>query len=223
MTSPALTAYDRHDEIGSPLSFGPISAPVTAITVWSLISSSGPKYVISSDASPSGLPTSRLPTRYEALSMAPEGGIPAAYRPMRPSSWTVVCRPGVLTSTAIETPLQARRDGAGVVVPATRDELRVVGPVRERLVLDRGPDAIELRPVHGPVADDVAGTEEPVAVAEVRQPARRVEERRRAHAEQLVAARAADRVDGREGAAPRECELGRVGAGPHVLGDFDLA
>src|SRR3954471_13450027 len=155
--------------------------------------------------------------------MAPEGGIPAAYRPMRPSSWTVVCRPGALTSNAIETPLQARRDGAGIVVPATGDELRVGGPVRERLVLDRGPDAVELRPVDGPVADDVAGTEEPVAVAEVRQPAPRVEERRRAHPEELVAARAADRVDGREGAAPRECELGRVRAGPHVLGDLDLA
>src|SRR4051794_21313886 len=184
MTSPTLTAYDRHDEIGSPLSFGPISAPVTAITVWSLISSSGPRYVISSDASPSGLPTSRLPTRYEALSMAPEGGIPAAYRPMRPSSWTVVCRPGALTSNAIETPLQARRDGAGIVVPATGDELRVGGPVRERLVLDRGPDAVELRPVDGPVTDDVAGTEEPVAVAEVRQPAPRFEERRRTHSQQ---------------------------------------
>src|SRR3954471_12201176 len=223
MTSPALTAYDRHDEIGSPLSFGPISAPVTAITVWSLISSSGPRYVISSDASRSGLPTSRLPTRYEALSMAPEGGIPAAYRPMRPSSWTVVCRPGALTSSAIEAPLQARRGAAGIVVPATRDELRIGGPVRERLVLDRGTDAGELGPVDGPVADDVAGTEEPVAGAEVRQPAPRVEERRRAHAEQLVAARAADRVDGRERAAPREGELGRVGAGPDVLGDLDLA
>src|SRR3954470_20601261 len=186
--SPAFTAYDRHDEIGSPLSFGPISAPVTAMTVSSLTSSSGPRYVISSDASPSGLPTSRLPTRYEALSMAPDGGIPAAYRPMRPSSWTVVCNPGTLTSSAIEAPLQARRDAAGIVVPATRDELRVGGPVRERLVLDRGPDAVELRPVDRPVADDVAGTEEPVAVAEVRQPAPRVEERRRAHPEELVAA-----------------------------------
>src|SRR3954468_20007050 len=188
------------------------------MTVSSLTSSSGPTYVISSDASPSGLPTSRLPTRYEALSMAPGGGIRAACRRMRPSSWTVVCRPGVLTSTAIETPLQARRDAAGIVVPATRDELRVDGPVRERLVLDRGPDAVELRPVDGPIADDVAGTEEPVAVQEVRQPARRVEERRRAHAEQLVAARAANRIDGREGAAPGKRELGRVGAGPHVLG-----
>ena len=97
------------------------------------------------------------------------------------------------------------------------------GPVRERLVLDRGPDAVEVRPVDGPVTDDVARAEEPVAVTEVRQPARRVEERRRAHAEQLIAARAADRVDGREGAAPSEGELGRVGAGPHVLGDLDLA
>src|SRR3954469_21248411 len=155
--------------------------------------------------------------------MAPEGGMPAAYRPMRPSSWTVVCRPGALTSSAIEAPLQARRGAAGIVVPATRDELRVGGPVRERLVLDRGTDAVELGPVDGPVADDVAGTEEPVAVEEVRQPARRVEEWRRAHAEQLVAARAADRVDGREGAAPCERELRRVGAGPHVLGDLDLA
>src|SRR3954469_19106517 len=223
MTSPALTAYDRHDEIGSPLSFGPISAPVTAMTVSSLISSSGPRYVISSDASPSGLPTSRLPSRYEALSMAPDGGIPAAYSPMRPSSWTVVCRPGVLTSSAIQAPLQARRESAGIVMPATRDELRVSGPVGERLVLDRGPDAVELGPVDGSIADDVARTEEPVAVAEVRQPARRVEERRRAHAEQLVAARAADRIDRRKGAAPREGELGRVGAGPHVLGDLDLA
>src|SRR3954471_20440036 len=155
--------------------------------------------------------------------MAPDGGIPAAYSPMRPSSWTVVCRPGVLTSSAIETPLQACRDAAGIVVPATRDELHVGGPVRERLVLDRSPDAVELRPVDGPVADDVAGTEEPVAVTEVRQPAPRVEERRRAHAEELVAARAADRVDGREGAAPRERELGSVVSGPHVLGDLDLA
>src|SRR5215204_1476014 len=138
--------------------------------------------------------------------MAPEGGIPAAYRPTRPSSWTVVCSPGVLTSTAIETPHQARRDADGIVGPVPRDELHLGGPVRERLILDRGPDAVELRPLDGPVADDVAGTEEPVAVAEVRQPARRNEERRRAHAEQLVAARAADRVDGRESAAPRERE-----------------
>src|SRR3954454_17525069 len=221
--SPDLTACERQDEIGSPLSFGPISAPVTAMTVSSLTSSSGPREVISSDASPSGLPTSRLPSRYDALSMAPDGGIPAAYSPIRPSSWTVVCRPGVLTSSAIQTPLQARRDAAGIVIPATRDELRVGGPVRERLVLDRGPDAVELGPVDGSIADDVAGPEEPVAVAEVRQPARRVEERRRAHAEELVAARAADGIDRRKGAAPREGELGRVGAGPHVLGDVDLA
>src|SRR3954451_6284491 len=155
--------------------------------------------------------------------MAPDGGIPAAYSPIRPSSWTVVCRPGVLTSNAIQTPLQARRDAAGIVIPATRDELRVGGPVGERLVLDRGPDAVELGPVDGSIADDVAGTEEPVAVAEVRQPARSVEERRRTHAEQLVAAGAADGVDRRKGAPPREGELGRVGAGPHVLGDLDLA
>src|SRR4051794_11966170 len=112
---------------------------------------------------------------------------------MRPSSWTVVCRPGVLTSSATETALQARRDAARIVVPATRDELHVGGPVRERLVLDRGADTVELRPVDRPVADDVARAEEPVAVAEVRQPAPRVEERRRAHAEQLVATSAADR------------------------------
>src|SRR3954451_10683270 len=155
--------------------------------------------------------------------MAPEGGIPAAYRPMRPSSWTVVCRPGILTSSAIEAPLQTRRDAAGIVVPAARDELHLGGPVRERLVLDRGPDPVELRPLDGAVADDVAGSEEPVAVAEVREPARRVEERRRAHAEQLVAARAANRIDGREGAAPRERELRRVRAGPHILRDLDLA
>src|SRR3954451_24005094 len=127
--------------------------------------------------------------------MAPEGGMPAAYRPMRPSSWTVVCRPGALTSTAIETPLEAGSDADRIFVPATRDELRVGGPVRERLVLDRRPDAVELGPLDGPVPDDVAGTEEPVAVEEVGQPARCVEERRRAHAEELVAARAADRVD----------------------------
>src|SRR3954453_10381722 len=129
MTSPAVTAYERHDAIGSPLSLGGISAPVTAITVASLTSRSEPRYVISSDASPSGLPTRRFPTRYEALSMAPEGGIPAAYRPMRPSSWTVVCRPGVLTSSAIETPDHARRDAAGIVIPAPRDELRFDGRV----------------------------------------------------------------------------------------------
>src|SRR4051812_31022082 len=144
--SPALTAYERHDEIGSPLSLGPISAPVTAMTTSSLTSRSGPRYVISSDASPSGLPTSRFPTRYEALSMAPEGGIPAAYRPMRPSSWTVVCRPGFLTSSAIQTPDHARGDGAGIVVPEPRDELRFDGAVGEGLVLDRGTDAVELRP-----------------------------------------------------------------------------
>src|SRR5438270_6598459 len=124
--------------------------------------------------------------------MAPEGGIPAAYRPMRPSSWTVVCKPGALTSTPIERPLEARRDAAGIVIPATGDELRVGGPVPERLVLDRGPDAVELRSLDGSVADDVAGAEERVAIAEVRQPARCVEERRRAHAQQLVAAGAAD-------------------------------
>src|SRR5215211_9319314 len=112
---------------------------------------------------------------------------------MRPSSWIVVCRPCVLTTTAIESHLQARRDATGIVVPATRYELRVGGLVRERLVVDRGPDEVVLRPVDGPVADDVARAEEPVAVEEVRQPAPRVEERRRAHDEELVAARAADR------------------------------
>lgn len=36
MTSPAVTAWDRHEAIGSPLSFGPSSAPVTATTVSTL-------------------------------------------------------------------------------------------------------------------------------------------------------------------------------------------
>ena len=47
--------------------------------------------------------------------------------------------------------------------------------------------------------------------------------RLQAAATRFEAARPADGIDRRKGAAPREGELGRVGAGPHVLGDLDLA
>src|SRR4051794_25637421 len=112
--------------------------------------------------------------------------MPPAYRPRRPSSCTVVCSPGLPISSAIEAPLQRRGRGVRVVVPPSGDELDVRGPVAERLVLDRRADPIELRAVDVPEPDDVARAEEPVAVMEVGQPPARVEERRRAHPEQLI-------------------------------------
>ncbi len=56
-TSPDRTASASQVGASSPFIFGGISAPVTAMTASSVNSSSGPKYVISSPAAPSSLPT----------------------------------------------------------------------------------------------------------------------------------------------------------------------
>src|SRR5918997_2884834 len=156
------------------------------------------------------------------MSIAPEGGIPRAYSPKRPVSCTVVRRPGCLTLIAIEDPQYLLVVSVRVLERAVRVEDEVLPPVLEAPLLDLGLEPVELLAVYAAVVPDVAGLREDDGVLEVLQALLHVEHRERRPAEELVAARALDRVDDREAAAEAEGAFGGVGAGPHVLGDLDL-
>ena len=80
-----------------PLQVTSKSAPHTATIAGASNSSSGPISVISSVAASRRLPTSRLASRCENVSIGPATGTPAAWYPQRPRSCTVVNRPGRTT------------------------------------------------------------------------------------------------------------------------------
>src|SRR5579871_4031891 len=70
--------------------------------------------------------------------------------------------------------------------------------------------------------DDVAGPEEGHEIPQIGQLLRRIVDRRRSYAEQLIAAGAAHRIDGGEAAAVADRELRRVGARAQIFRHFDL-
>ena len=61
----------------------------------------GPRRVISSAAASLALPTSRLASRRETSSIAPDTPMPSAAKPRRPPSCKLVCQPGARTEMLI--------------------------------------------------------------------------------------------------------------------------
>src|SRR5689334_8268890 len=118
--------------------------------------------------------------------------MPTAYTPILPSSWTVVISPGATISSGIQRRLQLGDRCVGILVPALGHELDLGDPVAVTAVLHGAADAIEVRTVHGREAQQVPGTQQDVAVAEIGQPLGRIDHRGRTHAKQLIAAGAAD-------------------------------
>src|ERR687893_3050769 len=156
------------------------------------------------------------------MSIAPEGGIPRAYSPKRPVSWTVVRSPGCLTLIAIQHPQYLLVVSMRVLERAVRVEDEVLLPVLEGPLLDLGLQPVELLAVYAAVVPDVAGLGKDDGFLKVLEALLYVQHRERRPAEELVAASSLHRVDHREAAAEAEGPLGGVGTGSYVLGHLDL-
>ena len=90
--TPGASALDGRRRVASA------GAPVSATTLGPSNRSRGPVSVVSRPALLPSFPTSRLASRSDGRSAAPERGTPMCAQPGRPRSCTVVSAPGEITS-----------------------------------------------------------------------------------------------------------------------------